>query len=199
MFGRTETNHARNLAFGLAGSELIESRGWLDSSSIHYDLMMNESLCISSVTYKQKDFNDRFYLLFGGTSKPDFTPKILFVTREYPIDLFARFGQSLPQITSTMFVRSCPLIRQTVQPRNFYLSKLPLITHPSRPLKAPSSPHTSSSSTHTFSTNTTYRTPVSDQIRMEAKQDNQKFKLENLFNVKGKGNQLLNPLQHHTP
>lgn len=33
---------------------------------------------------------------------------------------------------------------------------------------------------------------------MEAKQNNQNFKLENLFNVKGKGNQVFNSLRQHT-
>lgn len=33
---------------------------------------------------------------------------------------------------------------------------------------------------------------------MEAKQSNQNFKLENLFNVKGKGNQDFNSLQQNT-
>lgn len=53
--------------------------------------------------------------------------------------------------------------------------------------KFPSLPYKTSSLVHTFTTSSINRAPVSEPLKMEAKQSNANFKLENLFNVKDKG------------
>jgi hypothetical protein len=81
-----------------------------------------------------------------------------------------------------MFARTYHPIKQArFLPRYYRSSKLPALTHPLKPLQSPSS-------ANAFSTTTIHKVPVSDKFKMEAKQSNQNFKLENLFSVKGKGN-----------
>lgn len=48
-----------------------------------------------------------------------------------------------------------------------------------------------------FGVNHTGKAPVSDKIKMATSESNQSFKLENLFNVKDKGEQYIVPLVHH--